>query len=343
MKNIYSIRQGRNMIIAITILVGAFLAFALRGMIPAILGASVLYVLFRPFNRYLTLKRQWPRWLATWIIMILSFLIIVLPFLTLGLMIGNKVTTLLDQKEAIDAITLQVKNFIGLNPAYSQVLDKAVVFIQENVLGGIGGLLSGVGDMLLTLSMMYFMLYFMFYSSQALERGVMKYLPFNDKQTSLFAAEMRSSTYANVLGQGLIAFVQGALVALGFYMFNYSDPIFWGTIAFFVSFLPVVGAPLVFVPAAIIAFSIGDTRDAISLLLWGFILVTNIDNVLRYFISKYAAETHPLITIVGVVIGIPLFGILGLVFGPLLISWFLLLIKIVEEINKQSEETNVSG
>jgi predicted PurR-regulated permease PerM len=73
----------------------------------------------------------------------------------------------------------------------------------------------------------------------------------------------------------------------------------------------------------------GDATAGYGILIWGFLLVTNIDNLLRYFISKYFADTHPLITIIGVIAGIPVFGILGLVFGPLLISWFLLLLKIV--------------
>ena len=64
-------------------------------------------------------------------------------------------------------------------------------------------------------------------------------------------------------------------------------------------------------------------------MIWGFVLVINIDNVLRYFISRYFADTHPLITILGVIVGIPVFGLLGLVFGPLLISWFVLLSRIV--------------
>ncbi|MFN5319448.1 MAG: AI-2E family transporter, partial [Bacteroidia bacterium] len=95
------------------------------------------------------------------------------------------------------------------------------------------------------------------------------------------------------------------------------------------SFLPFLGAPLVFVPAGLIALSSGNTTAGYGIILWGFLLVTNIDNLLRFFISKYFADTHPLITIIGVIAGVPVFGILGLVFGPLLISWFVLLTKII--------------
>jgi len=337
MKNIYTTYQSRVIIVSLTLMSGLFLLFALKGLFPAILGALVFFVLFRPLNRYLTIKRGWKKWIATWSIMIMSFLVIVLPFLTVGLMIGKRVSALLSQKELIADTIIRVKKFIGVNLGDSGVIDKAINFIQENVFGGVGNLLTGVGELLLTLAIMYFLLYFLLYRSESVEKGIIKYLPFNNRQIKLFATEMKKATNSNLLGQGFIAFVQGTLVAIGFWLFNYQDPVFWGTISFFVSFVPVIGAPLIFVPAAIIAFSSGETRNAYSLLIYGFVLVTNIDNVIRYFISKYIAETHPVITIIGVIIGIPIFGILGLVFGPLLISVFLLMLKIFEVSNHENE------
>jgi predicted PurR-regulated permease PerM len=146
---------------------------------------------------------------------------------------------------------------------------------------------------------------------------------------------LKSSTFGNVLGQGLICLVQAISLGIGFLVFGLPDPFFWATITFFISFLPVIGAPIVFVPAGLISLAYGDTTSGYGILIWGFVLVTNIDNLLRYFISKYFADTHPLITIIGVIAGIPVFGILGLVFGPLLISWFLLLLKIIFKVKAE--------
>jgi predicted PurR-regulated permease PerM len=270
----------------------------------------------------------------------MSFLVIVLPFLTVGLMIGKRVNVLLHQKELISETVIKVKKFTGVNLGDTEVINKAITFIQENLLGGVGSLLSGLGQLFLSLAILYFLLYYLLYRSEDVEKGIIRYLPFNNYQIKLFATEIKKSTNSNMLGQGFIAFVQGTLVAIGFWLFNYQDPVFWGIISFFVSFLPVIGAPLVFVPAAIVAFSSGEPQKAYSLLIWGFVLVTNVDNVIRYFISKYIAETHPVITIIGVIIGIPIFGILGLVFGPLLISVFLLMLKIFEVSNRETEVIN---
>jgi predicted PurR-regulated permease PerM len=335
MNSVFSIRQRRVLIVSITLLFGAFLLYALKGLFSAFLGASVMYVLFRPALIFLHVKKRWPRWLCAWVIMLISFLILVLPFVVVGLMIAEKVTEFLENKEAITSIFQNLEKFIGVNFNDLELIDKGFKFLEENLAGGLGNILSSTAGLLLTISMMYFLLYFMIYSFKSFEAGILKYMPFGNDQSDLFALELRNSTFSNVLGQGFIALVQGALVALGFYLFNYPDALFWGTVSFFLSFLPVIGAPIVFVPAALIALAHGDSQDGYGLLLWGFLLVTNIDNVLRYFISKYVANTHPIIAIVGVIIGIPVFGILGLVFGPLLISWFLLMLRVIEESNKQ--------
>ena len=104
--------------------------------------------------------------------------------------------------------------------------------------------------------------------------------------------------------------MQGALVSIGFFLFHISDPIFWGVISMFLSFLPVVGAPIVFVPAGIIELLDGHNFSGIGILIWGFVLVTNIDNVIRFLLARRVGNTHPIITVIGVIIGIPVFGII---------------------------------
>jgi predicted PurR-regulated permease PerM len=324
-------RLRRKIILGLTIGSGIFLLYALRNLFPAFLGAVVLYVLFRPFFGYLRHTRKWPSWLATWTIMLTTFLLLVLPLVTVIMMIGTKVSNFLKHTEAITSIIEKVQTFFGVKVNDDATVEKILTFLQENMFGGVSSFLSGIFGLLLTLGMMYFMLYFMLTEHRQFENTLIKYMPFKPENSLRFAKELQSSTYSNVLGQGFIAFVQGSLVAIGFVIFDFQDPIFWGIISFFLSFLPVIGAPIVFVPAGLIAIANGQATDGYAIMLWGFILVTNIDNVLRFFISKYVANTHPLITIIGVIIGIPVFGILGLVFGPLLISWFFLLVKIYEE------------
>ena len=177
---------------------------------------------------------------------------------------------------------------------------------------------------------MYFLMYFMFTQIREFETGLLKYAPFREQHAVKFAVALRNSTYSNVLGQGIIAITQGTLLAMSFFAFGLPDPVFWGVIGTFISFLPVVGAPTLTIPAGIILIAQGHTVKGILLMAVGLLVIGNIDNVLRMLINRRVGNTHPIISIIGVFIGIPLFGILGLVFGPLLLSYFLLLLEIYE-------------
>jgi predicted PurR-regulated permease PerM len=255
--------------------------------------------------------------------------LLVLPFLIVGVMITEKVQELFQHTDRINDALLQVQQFVGFDFHDPDSIQRIITAVQSDVFGGFSWFLSGAGSILLTVSMMYFMLWFMLMNHLKFETSIQRFFPFTRFEVDEFAEELKSSTFGNVLGQGLICLVQAISLGIGFAVFGLPDPFFWGTITFFISFLPVIGAPVVFVPAGLISLAYGDTTAGYGILIWGFLLVTNIDNLLRYFISKYFADTHPLITIIGVIAGIPVFGILGLVFGPLLISWFLLLLKIV--------------
>jgi predicted PurR-regulated permease PerM len=326
---VYSEKQRKWIITAITLAVGCFLLWILRGLLPAFLGAVVMYVLFRPLFGQIVVRWKWPRWAATLTVVLISFILLVLPFLVVGLMISDKVQELLLHTERINAVLNQVQQFVGFDFHNPDTVQRLIGSVQSDLFGGFSWFLSGAGSVLLTVSMMYFMLWFMLMNHLSFETSIQRFFPFTRDEVDAFSEELKSSTFGNVLGQGLICLVQAISLGIGFVVFGLPDPFFWGTITFFISFLPVIGAPVVFVPAGLISLAYGDATAGYGIMIWGFVLVTNIDNLLRYFISKYFADTHPLITIIGVIAGIPVFGILGLVFGPLLISWFILLLKIV--------------
>src|SRR3546814_9712062 len=117
----------------------------------------------------------------------------------------------------------------------------------------IPSILGGAASILLGISVMYFLLYFMFIDHKKFESGLLRFSPFREENAMRFGRELRNITYSNVLGQGLIAVVQGSLVALGYVIFGFSDPFFCGVISTILAFIKVVGAPFIFFPASIIA------------------------------------------------------------------------------------------
>lgn len=328
--SIFNYKQ-RNIIILVSIIVlGCFILFALSGFFSSILGAVVLFTITRPFYLYMVEKKGWNRPAVAIIIIFTSLAVIVMPFLALSFMVIGKISDLNKNNFPIQEWTTKIDAFAGSTfnqPHFAEnTLQKLGVYATDLF----PSILGSAANIILTLLVLYFLLYFMLVQMRDFEAGMLRYAPFREQYAIKFAMALRNSTYSNVLGQGIIALTQGALLANGFWIFGIPDPIFWGVIGAFISFLPVVGAPTLCIPASIILFANDHTVKGILLLAYGLLFIGNIDNVLRMIINKRVANTHPLISVVGVFIGLPLFGILGLVFGPLLLSYFLLLVEIYE-------------
>ena len=328
--SIYSYKQRNTVVLAILIILGCFVLYSLRTIAGTILSTIVLYTILTPVFTSFVEKWGMKKWIAATLIIIISLVVIVLPFLTLSLMVIDKVSEFQEDPIRIKNLMQKIDNFIGSKIDQPDLFDKAMAKLNQFAEELFPSVLSGAANIVLGLIIMYFLLYFMFVQKKEFEAGLLKYAPFREQNALKFAKELKLTTYSNVLGQGFIAIVQGALVSIGFFMFGIRDPLFWGVISTFLSFLPVVGAPVVFVPAALIELASGNNTAGWGLLLWGFIVIINIDNVIRLLIAKNVSDTHPIITVVGVIIGIPIFGILGLVFGPLLLSYFILTIRIYE-------------
>lgn len=328
--SLYSLKQRKLIVLGIIIVLGLFLAWALKDIFTSFLGALIFYVLFKPLHLFLTERLNWNRSLSALTIILISFVIVIMPMSLLSVMIIDKIMMFQDNPAEINELVDRLNRFAEVKLNIPHVVETVLNNAQEWAMGSLTSAVNRTFEMMLKLGIMYFVLYYMLTSHYAFEAALIKYMPFRHKNSLMFWKELKNTTYSNVLGQGVISIVQGALVGLGFLIFGLRDPFFWAVISIFLSFLPVVGPALIFVPAGIIAWSNGNSFAGIGIILWGFILVTNIDNLIRMVIARKMADTHPLITIIGVVIGLPYFGILGLVFGPLLLSYFMLLISMFE-------------
>jgi predicted PurR-regulated permease PerM len=133
---------------------------------------------------------------------------------------------------------------------------------------------------------------------------------------------------SNALGIPLVALAQGIIALIGFLIFGIEDPFFWFVIVTIGSMIPFIGTLLGILPVFILTLSSGDTFQAWGILLYGLIVVGSTDNIIRLYVLKRLDDVHPLITLIGVIVGVPLFGFIGLIFGPLLLSLFLVVLRI---------------
>ena len=307
---------------------GGFLFITLSGFIPAILGAVIFYVICSPFMNFLVKKLKLKRGLAATIVIVLSFLVILVPLFSLTYLLVNKISIMFAETHGfyakIEDFTLLINSNFGINiltPDYIAKLQSAIANVIPDLLGQT---LSMLFDILI----MYFVLFYLLISETEMEKNIVRFLPYEKENAHLFAKELTSQTYSNVIGAPLLSLIQGCFAAFGFWLFGLNEPIFWGLMCGFLSMMPIVGSALVWIPASIIVATTGTYWHGIALGIYGLVIIGNGDHIFRFIIQKKLANVHPLVTIFGVIIGLKWFGIPGIIFGPLLISYLLIMIKI---------------
>ncbi len=326
MASLYSRTQRSWLHFAIIIAIGLVIFAGLYNYLTSIISSMILYVLFlKPF-KYWTVKRKGSSTVAAIGIIIFSFVIIVLPFLVLSLLLTNKIVYYSQNYEDILTIVSKLEEFVGIDLKSKSVISELMQKGGALAANLFPSLVASTLEMIIAITLMYFILFFTFTNESSFLTTLQRYLPFDDETNQDLGDAFKKSVSSNVVGQSLISLVQASLVTIGFLIFGFKDVWFWGVVSFFCAFIPVLGTPIVWLPAGIIALAQGNTFGGWGIIIYGGILVMNIDNVLRMIIGKKMGNIHPLVTVVGVIFGLPIFGIIGLVIGPLLISYFLLLV-----------------
>ncbi len=326
--NIYSPRQRYLLLIVTIVVLGLLTFYGLLGYLTAFLGAGILYVVLRPWFTALVHKRKWNRTLVTVLLLLFAVVVLIIPFFALTSLLIDKVRIVAQNTDQILAAVQGIERKLGV-----QVTEQAQVrqLLQQGaakVSQWIPTLASSVLNVIVIVGLMLFTMYYLFTQEEAFLAGLHRYLPFREKTLDELSESLRNNVNANVLGQGIVALVQGLLTGATLWVFQVPDPLFWTVIAFFMAFIPVLGTPLVWGPAALYQFSQGHNGQGIGILLVGIIVIMNIDNVLRIQLGKYMGDIHPWVTLVGLTLGVDIFGIVGLVIGPLLLSYLVVLMQV---------------
>jgi predicted PurR-regulated permease PerM len=188
-------------------------------------------------------------------------------------------------------------------------------------------LLSTTVNWITNLCMMFFFLFYLLYSNKSIDAFLRIIIPLNTKDFEQLSKETRVIIRANALGIPIISIVHGVVATVGYYIFGIENWAILGFATGAVSFFPIVGIMVVWVPMVLYYYSIDQTFTATAVALYSMIVTGNVDYVARFTIIKKLGNVHPMITVLGVIAGLKLFGFMGLIFGPLLISYFMILIK----------------
>jgi len=314
--------------IAIIIFLGIVLFKELWFFLSSFLGAVTLYIMMRERMFYLTERKGWKPSRAAWVLMLLSFFVILVPIGLLGNILYSKISYVVTHStelmNSLKHAAAQIKEKIGYQIIDPQTIDKLGPYIGELL----PKVLNVTLNTLTLIASAYFILYFMLVNGRRMEEALYEYIPLKDGNVELIGTEVRTIVMSNAIGIPLIALLQGVVALIGYLLFGVSEPFLWFAATSLAAMLPVVGAALVYAPITVMLLVQGHTTRGILMGIWGFGIVGLVDNLFRFLLNKKLGNIHPLITIFGVLVGIQLFGFIGIIFGPLLISLFILLLKI---------------
>lgn len=305
--------------------------------LSGVLGAITLHVILRKKMSRLV-EKGWKPVMAASYLIFLSFIGILVPITLTVLMLTSKIgKAVANSERVLQAIKEQIDRaeiYFGYD--LSRTIDSSsVANWLSNNLQSLG---VGTFNAFIAIGIMYFMLYYMLIHRDELKKLMISYIPLGEENLKAIGVEGDELVKSNALGIPLVAFFQGLVALIGFLIVGVSDPLFWFVITALGAMVPFVGTAIGIIPVAILLFSQGMQWQGVFILVYGFVVVGITDNVLRLYILNRLASVHPLITLFGVVVGVPLFGFIGLIFGPILISLFLLILKIYKHEYGKTED-----
>ena len=312
------------------VIFGCFILFQLRMFLDVFLGSIIFYVLGKPLVEFFNTKLNIKKSLAAVIVILISFIIVLVPIYFLGTLFYNKLATFIDRETLEKTIDFVNQNFKKLS-GIELVTDDNIKKIQVEATGFATGFVSETLVVLGNLGIMYFILFYLLSNTGNIENLVSSFLPFNSDNLSLLGKELETQVYSNAMGSPVLATLQGIVASIGFYFFDLPDPIFWGMIAGVFSIIPFIGSALIWAPAGLYLFMENYVWQGFAIVIYGVLIISTIDNIFRFVFQSKIADVHPLITILGVIFGLKFFGVSGLIFGPLTLSYFLILLKIYRE------------
>ena len=317
--------QYKYILIAFLILVGLIFFKEGRPFLSGILGASTLFVMMRNQMAYLTEKKKWNRALSASLLLLEALLLFLIPLTSFALLIVDSLSGI---EFDIQLWLTQAETFIN------QIEDKLgyniITLDNLSFLPKLGGstiqfLAANTYSLILNSIVVLFILYYMLYNYKGFERGFKEILPFRDENKQILAEETKEIIRANAIGIPLLGIIQGVFALIGYLIFGIDRAVLFAILTAFSTILPVIGTMAVWVPLGIGFFIGGEYLTGFIFLMYGTFVIGGVDNVARFMLQKQLADIHPLITIFGVILGLQMFGFWGVIFGPLLLSYLVLL------------------
>jgi len=312
----------------LVVLLGLALVIALSPYATGLIAIPVLYTVFAPVHDRLA-RHVRPAIAASLVVVLVLFLIVVPGVSFAGLLVnqaqqiagGVMQSTLLGRLAQLHLGTVDVGSQLA------ELGSKVVAFIGSSAFGLIGTATRLALDVTIAL----FGLYYVLLRPDETWSATQPYIPFSAGNAEKLRARFRDVTTSTIIGTGLTAAIQGLALGLTFAAVGLSNALFWGVVTTVFAILPVVGSGLIWGAGIIAVLLEHRYGTVVGLAIVGVTVMGSVDYVIRPMVFRRWAHIPPLVTLLGALAGVPYFGILGLLIGPLALSYFFELIKMYRE------------
>jgi len=328
MPALFNNRLRQIVLLLIIVLLAVSLLTQLYSFLPGLLGAITLFILTRVWYQKLIEGKKWKKGLTAILFMLGAIVLIAIPIYFSIMMVMPKITSLLNnQHEVMQGLQIfsdKIEAYTGLK----MFTDDNTKTVAAKISAAIPKLLNSTANVLTNLIMLFFLYYYLLVNGKEIERYLNHIIPLKPENVDSLARETIIMIRANALGIPIICIVQGIFATIGYLIFGVKDWGMWGFVTGVFAFFPLVGTMIIWVPLVIYMYSTGNNYMATGLAIYSIVVTGNVDYITRLGLLKKMGNVHPMITVLGVIVGLKLFGFMGLIFGPLLISYFIILVKI---------------
>ena len=338
MQPISSVKIRQLSFYSILVFLGIFLFLQLSTFLPALLGAVTLYILLLRPMAFFVARKNWNKGLAASCLMLCSFIVVLFPVSLFVNILYNKIDFAIQHSnEVVAGLKLFIEK-IEHDYHVTLISDKNIENLGLAIAQVFPKLLGATFNSLIIVIIMYFILYFLLVNYREMEAWLYKNLPIKNENLKLVGEEVSKLIFSNALGIPVTAILQGIIGVVGYYFLGVVDIPFWFVVTCLTAMVPMIGSALAYISIAILFFAEGHSTKGILTLLYGGTIMNVLDSIFRITIQKRVGNTHPLVTTFGVIVGVNLFGFIGLIFGPILISLFILLVRIyLNEFREEKE------
>ncbi|MBP6881054.1 MAG: AI-2E family transporter [Candidatus Pacebacteria bacterium] len=288
---------------------------------------------------YLRIKRWTPKQnntAAAFITTMVVLLIIILPVILLSSLVVKEIVTFYQDLDAgalsiqsgITALETRIQAFA---PDFKIDLTEQIKTTAQWLTGNLGAIFKGTVSTIFVFFISLIGSFYFFRDGKEFMQVIIKASPLRDREDQIIFERLAKAVRAVATGTVLVALIQGSLVAIGFALFGIERAILWGSVAAVGALMPGLGTTIITAPAIVYLFYTGEAVSAFGLLIWSMLIVGLVDNLIGPYLISRGNNLHPFIVLISVLGGIVLFGPIGFIIGPVIVTLFLVLLEIYHQ------------